>query len=288
MIISIGEVVWDIFSEGKVLGGAPLNVAYHLKALGEEVKLISRVGSDELARETLERIESLGLSVSGIQQDDYYQTGQVRVYIDSNDEPSFDIVKPAAWDFIEDVGPGLSGSTPFYLVFGSLAQRAPQSRRAIRSLWSLADLRFYDVNLRPPHTGRDIVFDSLEAADVVKANEEELQTICSWLTWREREATAQGGRLVNAYNLKALSVSCGRQGSMLITDDGVWEHPGFQVRVSDTVGAGDAFFADLIYGIIHGRSWQDCLKSANLRGAYVAGSNGATPFIPEEIKLENE
>ncbi len=288
MIISIGEIVWDMFPHGRVLGGAPLNVAYHLSALKEEIRLVSRIGSDELGRETLSRITELGLPVGDIQQDSCYPTGRVRISIDDDNEPSFDIVKPAAWDFIEDVGGSLSGRSPFHLVFGSLAQRCPQSRQAIRTLWPLSTLCFYDVNLRPPHTGKEIVLDSLEASDVVKVNDSELATISSWFSRPERQTVEQGRHLVDLFGLEALAVSLGSRGSILVTEGGVWEHPGFEVQVSDTVGSGDAFFADLIHSIVRGRPWQQCLESANRRGAYVAGKNGATPPVPEKIELQGE
>ncbi|MCK5192731.1 MAG: carbohydrate kinase, partial [Desulfobulbaceae bacterium] len=159
MIISVGEIVWDIFGNKQILGGAPLNVAYHLIQLGQQVKLVSRVGSDNLAASTLKQIIDIGLSADDIQQDDALPTGQVVVTVGENNEPSFDIIAPAAWDAIGKIN--IENKGPYHLVFGTLAQRSERTRETIRSLWTGADIKFYDVNLRPPFTPPELVLNSL-------------------------------------------------------------------------------------------------------------------------------
>ena len=166
MIVSIGEIVWDIFGDKKILGGAPLNVAYHLASLNLDVHLISRIGTDDLADTTLQRIQQLSLSTKGIQLDHQLPTGQVIVTLGPDNEPSFDIVAPAAWDAIHRPDPQSMPTAPFHLVFGTLAQRSEKSKAAIRAMWKKADMTFYDVNLRPPFTPPEIVLESLPAADV--------------------------------------------------------------------------------------------------------------------------
>lgn len=279
-IVSIGEVVWDIFGETEVLGGAPVNVAYHIHTLGLPVLVVTRVGVDDLGEKTLARIKALGLPVEGVQRDAQFPTGRVVVTRDRNNEPHFDIVAPAAWDRIdEEAAADIAGDRSFSLVFGTLAQRHETSRAAIRSLWGKAALRFYDVNLRPPFTSRDLVLDSFGSADVVKMNSGELRRIGGWFDPAGKEDRQTALELLSRFRLKALVVTEGGAGAWLLTPEGFFEHPGFQTTVSDTVGAGDAFFAAFIEGYLHRRPWGECLARANHRGAYVASQVGATPVM---------
>lgn len=282
MIVSIGEIVWDIIADKKLLGGAPLNVAYHLSSYGLEVRLISRIGNDELADLTLGHIADLGLPVAGIQRDDELPSGRVMVTFDRNNEPSFDIAAPAAWDAIE-AEPFLGDAQPFHLVFGTLAQRFAPSRKAIRSLWDKAELLFYDVNLRPPFTPAEVVLDCLAASDVVKLNDDELRQVADWSGIADGSIPQRARALCRRLQLLCLAVTRGPAGALLVTKDGLFEHQGYPVKVADTVGAGDAFFATLIEGIIHKRPWQECLARANKRGSYVAGRPGATPPMQDFV-----
>ncbi len=282
MIVSIGEIVWDIFGDKKILGGAPLNVAYHLSSLNIDVHLISKVGPDDLAAITLQRIEELSLSTSGIQQDPDLPTGQVVVTMDSANEPSYDIVAPAAWDAISNTYEQNIPSKPFHLVFGTLAQRAETSRSTIRSLWQKADISFYDVNLRPPFTPTEIVMESLPAADVVKLNDDELRTVADWHGLPSGTIKELAQELFSTLSIQVLAVTLGNDGALLVCKDGIFEHPGFTVQVADTVGAGDAFFASLIEGITQKRPWQECLEQANRRGSLVASKSGATPPLDKQ------
>ena len=284
MIISIGEVVWDIFSDRQVLGGAPINVAYHLQNLQMDVNIITRIGDDDLGSTTLAQLENLGLSDKGVQKDPALPTGRVNVTVDADNEPHFDIVAPAAWDAIslEEAEHMVHGKR-FHLVFGTLAQRDERSRHAIRSLWNRATLCFYDVNLRPPFTTEDLVFDSLAAADLVKMNGDELMTICRWAGIGTQDKTQSARALLDRYGVSILAVTEGKDGAWLVAGDDFFENTAKPVTIADTVGAGDAFFAALIEGYINGRTWDECLLRANKRGAYVASQNGATPPMPETL-----
>ena len=283
MIIAIGEVVWDIFPDHEALGGAPVNVAYHLVSLGLPVRAITRIGADELGSKTLEHITAMGLSINGIQRDATYPTGRVDITLDENNEPSFDIVAPAAWDYINrDEAVGLAGDDPFYLVFGTLAQRNRESREAIRALWQKASVRLYDVNLRPPFTNMNLVEESLTVADITKLNSDELKKICAALGIYYADAKGMAEELKKRFSIQTIVVTEGEAGAWLIGPDGFFEHPGFTVAAADPVGAGDAFFAALIQGIINQTPWPECLARANQRGAYVASRPGATPVMPEE------
>jgi fructokinase len=281
MIVAIGEVVWDIFPTRRVLGGAPVNVAYHLRCLDMEVGVVTRVGADEPGGGVIGAMAALGLPVTGIQQGADLPTGSVKVTMAANNEPRFAIGTPAAWDNI-----GLAeaeafiGDHPFKLVFGTLAQRDERSRRTIRSLWAKAEQRFYDVNLRPPHTARGIVAESLAAADLVKVNGAELREIGEWQKLSGRGIKDLARELMGRYNIAVLVVTEGGAGAWLLAGDDYFQAPGRPVKVADTVGAGDAFFATLLAGRENGLGWQECLERATARGAYVAARHGATPPMP--------
>lgn len=294
MIVAIGEVVWDIFPQRRVLGGAPVNVAYHLVALGEPVRVITRIGYDELAAATGERLSQLGLPLEGVQRDLRLPTGQVRVSFGDDNEPLYDIVAPAAWDNIEPAAAlAAAGEGDFDLVFGTLAQRAATSRRAIRQLASRARRRFYDVNLRPPFTTAELVLESLELAELVKVNEQELRQIAGWLGLgggqREADLHELAALIHQRCQLEALVVTAGPAGAWVATAAGIASAAGEPVTVADTVGAGDAFFATLIAAcrrqLASGLApaalpWPEILSRANRRGAYVASQPGATPAMP--------
>ncbi len=283
MILTIGEVVWDVFPDGRqVLGGAPVNVAYHLNCLGVEVHVITAVGDDELGSKTIETLKSLKIPHDGLQKNGM-PTGVVKVSFDAKHEPCFDIVAPAAWDAI-DAGKALNytGNKRFDLVYGTLAQRDERSRAAISELRKMASLRFYDVNLRPPHTDdREIVYDSMKSADLVKVNARELKILAQWYEIEGFEKKETALALLDSFDNAAIVVTEGAEGAWVVTKTGYFSVPGVSVEVADTVGSGDAFFAAVIKGYTTGISWEKILAVANKRGAYVASKTGATPPMPE-------
>ncbi len=287
LIVSFGEIVWDQFKDVAVLGGAPLNVAFHLHAAGWPVRIVSRIGRDKLGHETLQQIQQLGLPVMTIQQDQDLPTGRVVVSLDEHNEPSFEITAPAAWDNIQaDMVLSHLKETPFHLVFGTLAQRSETSRSTLHRLLKKAATKFYDVNLRPPYTKSELVLASLKAANVVKVNREELMSLADWFLEKrkgKREGAVEdiGRELLNSFELSMLAVTDGNKGARLITRDENVEHRGFQVKVADPVGSGDAFFAALINGYLSGLPLDECLQQANRQGAWVASQQGATPVYPE-------
>ncbi|MGV1098312.1 carbohydrate kinase family protein [Thiovibrio sp. JS02] len=283
MIVSVGEVVWDLFSDRRVLGGAPMNVAYHLQALGAEVEIVTRVGRDPLGRQTREALAGLNLPLAGVQEDADLATGQVLVTVDADNEPQFEIVAPAAWDNLS-LAPALRlvAGQDFSLVFGTLAQRAAPSRGVIRALAAKAAFRFYDVNLRPPFTTPELVLASLAEADLVKMNERELFIVGGWLQIKKQDKKSIAQEIWTRYDLTALAVTAGSGGAWVVAEDGCFQAEAAPVKVIDTVGAGDAFFAALIHGYLRQRPWPEILDLANRRGGYVASRPGATPAMPEK------
>ena len=277
-ILCVGEVLWDALPKGLFLGGAPLNVAFHLHALGEAVAVVSRVGDDRLGREALRRMSDRGLTTELVQVDPGLETGFVRVSFDEGAEhPSYVIEQPVAWDALALTG-ALSerASGAAAVVFGTLAQRQETARRTVRALCDAGALAVLDVNLRPPYTPRSIVESSLAAADVVKLNEAELAEIGGWdgVSGSLRE---QAEALAHRFGCRAVCVTRGADGSAL-WDRGAWaERAAYPVKVKDAVGAGDAFLAALLSGHLAGLGSDAVLDAASRLAAYVASRSGATP-----------
>lgn len=276
-VLCIGEVLWDSLPAGLFLGGAPLNVASHLHAQGMQVAMVSRVGSDRLGEEARLRMGRQGISTDLIQVDPELRTGFVKIALDEDGIPAYEICQPAAWDAIELTDTLLQrAAAARVIVFGCLAQRSAMTRRTIQRLCEAPALKVLDTNLRAPYEDAEIVRQSLEGADLVKLNEHELQQLGSWygLPSDLREGTAA---VAEKFNCQMVCVTRGPAGAAL-WHQGKWcEHPGFKVEVRDTVGSGDAFLATLLAGLLHGMEDDELLQRANLMGAYVATQLGAVP-----------
>ena len=276
-VLCVGEVLWDSLPEGLFLGGAPFNVACHLRATGAPVAMVSRIGSDRLGNEVLRRAARYGVSTDLIQSDAELATGFVRVDIDPSGNPSYEILAPAAWDAIETNDELVArAQNARAIVFGTLAQRNSISRETIRALWKTEALIVFDVNLRAPFEDRAIVEESLQRADVVKLSAEELERVAEWFDLRG-EFEARIRALATAFGCDVVCVTRGSEGAALLHGDAFTEHPGYEVEVKDTVGAGDAFLAVLLAGLLSGATDAALLQHANMIGAYVTTQYGAVP-----------
>lgn len=276
-VLCVGEVLWDSLPEGLFLGGAPFNVACHLRAAGTPVAMVSRIGSDRLGEEVLRRAARYGVATDLLQIDADLATGFVRVDIDPSGNPSYEILAPAAWDAIATTDALLRRArNARAIVFGTLAQRSPTSRETIRRIWECDALLVFDVNLRAPFEHRDIVSESLHRANIVKLSAEELDRVAEWFDIKGT-LEAKVRSLAAQFTCEIVCVTRGSEGAALL-HDGAWtEHPGYQVEVKDTVGAGDAFLAVLLAGLLSGASDSALLQHANLIGAYVTTQYGAVP-----------
>jgi fructokinase len=244
-ILCVGEVLWDALPAGLFLGGAPFNVAAHVRAAGLPVTLVSRVGADQLGDEVRRRAARLGVGIDLLQTDAALPTGLVRVEVDDAGKATFDIVDPAAWD-------------------------------AIARLTAGPALRVLDANLRPPYDDREIVRQSLERADVVKVSDDELERMAEWFGFAgpPRELA---GALAESFGCTVVCVTRGPRGAALWREGRWSEQEGYEVEVRDTVGAGDAFLAVLLAGLLAGGDDRAILQHANMMGAYVATQHGAVP-----------
>ena len=276
-VLCVGEVLWDSLPEGLFLGGAPFNVACHLRATGTPVAMVSRIGSDRLGKEVLRRAARYGVSTDLIQVDTELATGFVRVDIDTSGNPSYEILAPAAWDAIETNDELVArAQNARAIVFGTLAQRNTTSHQTIRALWKTEALIVFDVNLRAPFEDRAIVEESLQRADVVKLSAEELTQVAEWFDLRG-EFEARIRALASTFGCDVVCVTRGSKGAALLHGDAFTEHPGYEVEVKDTVGAGDAFLAVLLAGLLSGATDAALLQHANMIGAYVTTQYGAVP-----------
>jgi len=276
-VLCVGELLWDALPAGLFLGGAPFNVACHLSAAGVPVAMVSRVGADRLGEEAVRRAQRYGVATDLVQVDPTLPTGFVSATVDDSGQATYVILDAVAWDAIEPDEVLLARSKiSRAIVFGSLAQRQATTRRTIERLWESKALMVFDVNLRPPFEDRDVIRRSLERADVVKVNSEELQRLASWfgLPPSDRESASALSRL---FSSPVVCVTRGHAGAALWRDDTWTEHPGFEVEVRDTVGAGDAFLAILLAGLLSGADSETLLKNANRIGADVATQFGALP-----------
>ena len=279
--VGLGELLWDIFPSGKQLGGAPANFAYVTSVLEDRGIVASRVGADAPGAEAKRALGALGLEVKYVQQDADHATGTVQVCVDASGQPKFEITESVAWDFVawtreyEELAAQADA-----VCFGSLAQRSSESRNTIaRFLKAVPESspKVFDVNLRQHFFSADTVRQSLRLADIVKLNHEELPRVMELAGLQYSEMRAAMQSILDAFDLKLICVTRGENGSILCTREAMDEHPGLQIQVKDTVGAGDAFTAGLVHCYLRQASLKTMNQVANQMGAWVASNVGATP-----------
>ncbi len=276
-ILCIGEVLWDALPAGLFLGGAPFNVACHLHQLGQEATIASRVGADTLGLEAVRRIQARGMNDTCVQRDLTHRTGFVEVALDATGVPDYTIVEPVAWDCIEHTEAlAEQAESARAIVFGSLAQRHSPSRETIPALWATGAPAVFDVNLRPPFVERAVVERSLQAASIVKMNDEELVQMTAWFDLPDVPPRAVSA-LADRFGIPTICVTRGAHGAVLWSEGAWTEHPGYAVNVADTVGAGDAFLAGLLAAYFDGSDAATLLDVAARLGAFVATQMGPTP-----------
>jgi fructokinase len=281
-VVCIGEILWDVLPAGRQPGGAPFNVAVHLHQLGQPVQLISRVGDDELGRELLDFCAQRGVGTELIQRSQTHLTGVVKATVHSNQEVSYKIVEPVAWDYLQynsEVCTAVSQAA--MVVYGSLAARSTTSRETLYRLLLLAPFKVFAVNLRPPYCTRAVVKYLLRQADLVVLTSQELVEIMNWLGQPASEAVALPW-LAGHFGLKGVCVNKGAAGATLWLADQFFNSPGFAVTVQDTIGSNDAFLAALLVGFRQGHPPADYLRHACAAGALVAQQSGATPSLAEQ------
>ena len=286
VVVGLGELLFDCFGDTRRPGGAPANVAFHAQQLGLAGVVFSRVGRDQLGRELLDFLQRQGLETDYIQEDPSYPTGQVTVDTGQADHPRYTIHENVAWDYLafEDRVLQLVAKASA-LCFGTLAQRSATSRRTIAAAIEAApqSLIVYDINLRPPFYQRDWIESSLQRAHLAKLNQDEAQELATMLALSSTDLATVGRSLCERYQLHLACITRAAQGCLLMTPGDQADIPGLAIEVADTVGAGDAFTAALIFAYL--ARWPLALAGefANRVGAMVAGRPGAMPHLGREL-----
>jgi fructokinase len=294
-IVGVGEVLWDLLQTGPQLGGAPANFAYHAHALGAQAYVITRVGSDDHGREIMRRFRDMGVKPDAIQIDERAPTGTARVTLSGAGLAHFTIQENVAWDFLAPNSDAVVlAAQADAICFGSLAQRSEVSRNSIQKLVGAVPskaLRVFDINLRQQFYSQEVVERSLQLANVLKLNDDELPTVAR-MFGLHGSTENQIRQLARAFDLHLVALTRGPNGSLLYqtqsnaaqANDGRWSNCiSRPVRVVDTVGAGDSFTAALVLGVLCKIDLDEINEIANDVARYVCSNAGATPSLPLEF-----
>lgn len=291
-VVSVGEVLWDILPSGRVLGGAPSNVAWHALQLGSGAHVVSAVGDDAAGRDILAALDGMGLIGTGsIGVVAGKPTGTVDARIDARGNASYVIHADVAWDYISatpEVLELVGGADA--VAFGSLASRSSVSAAAIRRILAAAApraLRVLDINLRPPHFSRETLAAVLEMCTVLKVNHEELPVLADLFGLPGGEAAALPELMRRYSGLTGIIITRGAAGAGWFDADGlVGMAPEGSVTVVDTVGAGDSFTAAAVLGLLKGWEKRKILANALRVASHVCSCRGATPVLPDALKQD--
>lgn len=285
-IVGLGEVLWDMLPQGKQLGGAPSNFAYHVGQFGFPSLTVSAIGNDQLGQETLEALNRKGLDHLMLTVP--YPTGMVDVVVDEAGVPTYDIREGVAWDNVmltDDVRHVAQECRA--VCFGSLAQRSVVTRSTIHRFLALtpADcLKIFDINLRQHFYTQPVLEQSMQACDILKINDEELVLLSRMLGYTGLDLTEQCQRLIATYDLRILVLTCGTNGSYVFTADRQSYQPTPRVVVADTVGAGDSFTGSFCAAILSGQSIEQAHHLAVEVSAFVCTQAGAMPTLPAQLR----
>jgi fructokinase len=276
-VVCFGEVLWDILPTGPLPGGAPMNVAYHLKKLGANPALITQIGLDKYGEDLVNMLSKSKVTTEFFYIDYEHPTGLVYANVNDHHEVIYDIVYPSAWDFIELKDEMISlAKNAQYFVYGSLTSRSKVSRDTLNQLLEVAQTKVLDINLRPPHFHRSDVENLLSKADILKMNIAELELITGWFS--NFQTTEDRIKLMqDEFKIETLIVTMGGDGALINHKGTVHRHEGFKVEVADTIGSGDSFLAGFLHQLLNGSSIEDALAFASGIGAFIATQKGACP-----------
>lgn len=285
-IVGLGEILWDMLPEGKQLGGAPANFAYHVGQFGLNGCAVSAIGNDSLGQEILEQLGRRRMNVC--LERTAYPTGCVDVTLDKDGVPQYEIKQNVAWDNIpwsakiQEIA-----ENTMVVCYGSLAQRNSVTRQTIHKFLDVmpleATLRVFDINLRQHFYTKDIISDSLKRCDVLKINDEELLSLREMFELPDVDVKSLCGTLLSMFGLKMLILTCGVNGSYVFASDTTSFIPTPKVEVVDTVGAGDSFTAAFCSAMLKGRSIEIAHKLAVDVSAFVCTQKGAMPELPASL-----
>jgi len=286
-VVCYGEVLWDIFPTKTKPGGAPMNVAYHLRKFGIDSRMISRVGNDEAGEKLLKLLTEWNIPIENCQIDQAYETGKVIATVLPGNEMSYSIHSPVAWDYITsgvDNDSLVSEADAF--VYGSLVTRNKTSRETLYKLIEKAKFNVFDINLRQPHYSPEIIEYLLGKCNLLKMNESELELITAWFSNKKDKEQSAVRFLQEKFNIDEVIVTKGAEGASYYTKSESYSFPAFEVKVKDTCGSGDSFLAAFLSKKFEGESPETCMIYATGLGAFVASHEGACPAY-DIAKLES-
>lgn len=282
-VTSIGEILWDVFSDRRNAGGSSMNVALNLHKQGIKSNFISAVGKDELGKELTDFLNHQNFKTDLIQVNEL-PTSTVEVKLDSLQQATYTIVEPVAWDAIQltdEVIDAVKNADAF--VYCCLTCRNAESRKTILSLLEYAKTKIFDINLRAPFYQKELIGELLAKADILKINEDEIVWVKETfgLTGSINEQILK--QLSSKYNIEIICLTLGDKGACVLKDGKLFKHAGYKVQVADTVGAGDAFLATFVACYLQGYSIETILDNACKVGAFVASQAGANPEYNKKI-----
>lgn len=285
-VIGIGEILWDLLPDGKVLGGAPANFAYHANELDVFGIPVSAVGEDDLGDEILLELDKRGISSKYIQRDKYHSTGVVKVNF-IYDEPHYIIEENSAWDNLQLTDELLDlFKIADAVCFGTLAQRSANNQAVINKL--LRELKsscivYFDLNLRQNYYSKKLIDSLLEQSNIFKLNDNELKYISDFYGLNGSDLE-KCNSLVKKFNLRLIALTLGGKGSLLVTNDGASRISPKIIQIQDTIGAGDSFSAAVVVGLLKHLNLESINEFANEVASYVCSQKGATPALPLKLK----
>lgn len=287
LVIGMGEALWDVLPDGKKIGGAPANFAYHVSQFGLPSLAVSAIGDDALGKELVENFDAKDVKYH--LDTVPYPTGTVQVELDEAGVPQYEIKENVAWDNIPSTKElkAIAAETKAFC-FGSLAQRNIVSRTTIQEfLESIPKendpLIVFDVNLRQSFYNKEILCSSMKACNILKINDEELVTVSRMFGYPGIDLQDKCWILLGKYNLKMLILTCGINGSYVFTPGEISFLPTPKVEVADTVGAGDSFTAAFIASILKGKTVAEAHHKAVATSAFVCTQHGAMPTLPSDL-----
>lgn len=286
-IVGLGEILWDMLPSGRKIGGAPANFAFHVSQFGLAGLAVSATGDDVLGRELRAGLGEFGLESS--LQLSPAPTSTVQVSVDACGVPCYDIVEGVAWDdirFTDELRRVAAGTA--CVCFGTLAQRGCVSRKSIRAFLDAvpADaVKVFDINLRQHYYSEEVIRASLEKADILKINDEELDIVSDLFSYGRTALPAERCRALRSdFGLDVVILTCGTGGSHVVWEGGTLFRETPLVDVVDTVGAGDSFTAAFCASLLNGLGLEEAHEAAVRTSAYVCTRKGAMPELPDELK----
>lgn len=287
VIVGIGEVLWDVYPDAAHFGGAPANFASHAASLGAKARMVSAVGTDEFGDGALESLRLRGVECASVKRDPIHPTGQVLVSLDTAGQPTYEFAADTAWDHLtwsNDLESLARQSDA--VCFGTLGQRSPSSRDSIRQFVKTTPaeaLRVFDVNLRQRFYDAETIESSLQIASAVKLNEDELPIVAEFCGINGSTPRQMLRELVRRYELRLAALTRGPGGALLISPAEESERPAVPAVVVDTVGAGDAFTATLVFDFLGGLPLGAINAHANAVASFICSQPGATAQIPHNL-----